>query len=96
MRTCSSNSTVRDCTLVAWFLAQADAHFYCFFPGKGRGCPVSSANPDPTEAVRWGDQTWDEMTIGYVDYIAGNAPLAALAPKGSLPEQTPQNAENKK
>jgi peroxiredoxin len=25
-------------------------------------------NPDPTKAVRWGDQTWDEMMIGFVDY----------------------------
>lgn len=23
------------------------------------------ANPDPTQAVRWGDQTWEEMMIGY-------------------------------
>ncbi|MDB5349650.1 MAG: Copper type ascorbate-dependent monooxygenase, C-terminal domain protein [Planctomycetota bacterium] len=25
-------------------------------------------NPDPTAEVRWGDQTWDEMMIGYIDY----------------------------
>jgi peroxiredoxin len=25
-------------------------------------------NPDPTKAVRWGDQTWQEMMIGFVDY----------------------------
>ncbi len=25
------------------------------------------ANPDPTETVRWGDQTWQEMMIGYFD-----------------------------
>ncbi len=25
-------------------------------------------NPDPTATVRWGDQTWDEMMIGYFDY----------------------------
>jgi hypothetical protein len=25
------------------------------------------ANPDPTATVRWGDQTWDEMMIGYFD-----------------------------
>lgn len=24
-------------------------------------------NPDPTKAVRWGDQTWNEMMIGYFD-----------------------------
>jgi len=25
-------------------------------------------NPDPAKRVRWGDQTWDEMMIGFVDY----------------------------
>jgi hypothetical protein len=25
-------------------------------------------NPDPAATVRWGDQTWDEMMIGYLDY----------------------------
>ena len=25
------------------------------------------ANPDPTKLVRWGDQTWEEMMIGYFD-----------------------------
>jgi len=26
------------------------------------------SNPDPTKWVRWGDQTWEEMMIGFVDY----------------------------
>jgi mono/diheme cytochrome c family protein len=26
-------------------------------------------NPDPSATVRWGDQTWEEMMIGYVDYV---------------------------
>ncbi|HEY7309668.1 MAG TPA: redoxin domain-containing protein [Gemmataceae bacterium] len=25
-------------------------------------------NPDPTRAVFWGDQTWEEMMIGWIDY----------------------------
>lgn len=25
-------------------------------------------NPDPTQPVRWGDQTWEEMMIGFIDY----------------------------
>lgn len=25
------------------------------------------SNPDPTQTVRWGDQTWEEMLIGYFD-----------------------------
>jgi hypothetical protein len=28
------------------------------------------ANPDPKKQVTWGDQTWEEMMIGYVDYVA--------------------------
>jgi peroxiredoxin/mono/diheme cytochrome c family protein len=26
-------------------------------------------NPDPKATVRWGDQTWQEMMIGFVDYV---------------------------
>ena len=27
------------------------------------------SNPDPSATVRWGDQTWDEMMIGYFDIV---------------------------
>jgi peroxiredoxin len=36
-------------------------------------------NPDPTATVRWGDQTWDEMLIGYLDFI--RVPRAAAEPE---------------
>ncbi|MFP6619539.1 MAG: hypothetical protein VB877_09355, partial [Pirellulaceae bacterium] len=26
------------------------------------------ANPDPARTIRWGQQTWDEMMIGYYDF----------------------------
>jgi len=26
-------------------------------------------NPDATKEVRWGDQTWEEMMIGWFDYV---------------------------
>ena len=26
-------------------------------------------NPDPTATVRWGDQTWEEMFVGYYDHV---------------------------
>jgi peroxiredoxin len=26
-------------------------------------------NPDPTKTVRWGDQSWEEMMIGFVTYV---------------------------
>jgi peroxiredoxin len=32
--------------------------------------PRNPANPDPTKTVRFGEQTWDEMFIGYLDYAA--------------------------
>jgi peroxiredoxin len=28
----------------------------------------NASNPDPTKAVTWGDQTWDEMLVGWMDY----------------------------
>jgi hypothetical protein len=34
------------------------------------------ANPDPTKEVRWGDQTWEEMMIGWLN-TAPAAPLAS-------------------
>ena len=27
------------------------------------------ANPDPARVVRFGEQSWDEMMIGYFDYV---------------------------
>jgi peroxiredoxin len=30
-------------------------------------------NPDPSKEVRWGDQTWQEMMIGFVDYAYTDA-----------------------
>ena len=27
-------------------------------------------NPDPTKVVRWGEQTWEEMMIGYYSVVA--------------------------
>jgi len=27
------------------------------------------ANPDPTKTVRWGNQTFDEMHLGYIEYV---------------------------
>ncbi|PYV18489.1 MAG: thiol-disulfide isomerase, partial [Acidobacteria bacterium] len=30
--------------------------------------PANKFNPDPTKEVRWGDQTWEEMMIGWFSY----------------------------
>jgi mono/diheme cytochrome c family protein len=32
--------------------------------------PDNPANPDPTSEVRFGEQTWEEMMIGYFDWVA--------------------------
>jgi hypothetical protein len=37
-------------------------------------------NPDPTKEVRWGDQTWDEMMIGYLDYTIDKQDLRRPQP----------------
>jgi hypothetical protein len=36
-------------------------------------------NPDPTIAVRWGPQTWDEMMIGWMQYYHPEEKLPADA-----------------
>ncbi|MFN0083886.1 MAG: DUF3471 domain-containing protein [Blastocatellia bacterium] len=35
-------------------------------------------NPDPTKDVRWGDPTYDEMLIGYLDYIPERGAVPGL------------------
>ncbi len=32
-------------------------------------------NPDPTKAVKWGDQTWEEMMIGWIGFYHDKADL---------------------
>jgi len=34
-------------------------------------------NPDPTQEVRWGDQTWEEMMIGWITYTRDDEHLAS-------------------
>ena len=36
--------------------------------------PNNKYNPDPTKAVRWGEQTWEEMMIGFFTYTIPYAP----------------------
>ncbi|MEP6753931.1 MAG: alkyl hydroperoxide reductase [Chthonomonadales bacterium] len=37
------------------------------------------ANPDPTRTVPWGDQTYDEMMLGYVEYYQTDAVVQTAA-----------------
>jgi hypothetical protein len=41
------------------------------------------ANPDPTATVRWGDQTWEEMMIGWFGAVSADEDLQASAQKAS-------------
>ena len=40
-------------------------------------------NPDPTKAVRWGDPTYDEMIIGFIEYTVDSQNLGVTAQIGS-------------
>jgi hypothetical protein len=52
--------------------------------------PNNPYNPDPTKEVRWGDQTWEEMMIGWfsvaVDPKANTAGLTRFERPGTRPE----------
>jgi hypothetical protein len=37
----------------------------------------NKANPDPGATVRWGDQTWEEMMIGFFTYSVESRPATA-------------------
>jgi mono/diheme cytochrome c family protein len=41
--------------------------------------PGNRANPDPTKEVRWGDQTWEEMMIGWINYAWEKPPVDPVA-----------------
>ena len=56
-------ATVAATSLGAPAIAQSAAKTLRFVP------QANLANPDPTRTVEWGEQTWDEMLIGYLDYI---------------------------
>ena len=38
-------------------------------------------NPDPTRTVRWGDQSDDEMLIGYAEYVMPAVPAGRFVPR---------------
>ena len=44
------------------------------------------ANPDPSKTVRWGQQTWDEMMIGYVHYMAADSNQESAAAPARIAE----------
>lgn len=49
------------------------------------------ANPDPNKVVRWGDQTWEEMNVGWFRYRTADdedrkAALAAPATRAAAPQ----------
>jgi len=45
----------------------------------------NSANPDPTKRVRWGQQTTDEMLIGYIEYELLSGAVGEPATLGGQP-----------
>lgn len=45
------------------------------------------ANPDPSKTVRWGQQTYDEMMIGYIEYHSDDETLGPLAKLTELRNQ---------
>ncbi len=45
--------------------------------------PGNKYNPDPTKDVKWGDQTWEEMMIGWLSYYNDADPKPADKPAAS-------------
>jgi hypothetical protein len=47
--------------------------------------PNNKFNPDPAKEVRWGDQTWEEMMIGFLLYQVPVAPPATAQARSMEP-----------
>lgn len=50
------------------------------------------ANPDPNKTVRWGDQTWEEMMIGWFTSATPVAPKSSASPSASPPPGNDQKS----
>ena len=49
--------------------------------------PNNPSNPDATKAVKWGDQTWEEMMIGFFEVaIPADMDPKLLQPEKKKPE----------
>ncbi len=46
------------------------------------------ANPDPSQTVTWGDQTWDEMMLGYFDLLVPRDQLDLKVMKNQITPET--------
>src|SRR5262249_47816552 len=44
--------------------------------------PANKFNPDPTKDVKWGDQKWEEMMIGWLGYYNDAGPKPAVSGGG--------------
>jgi hypothetical protein len=45
--------------------------------------PNNKYNPDPAKEVKWGDQTWEEMMIGWFTYSVPNVSTSTAAAPGA-------------
>ncbi len=45
------------------------------------------ANPDPAQGVTWGDQTWEEMMIGFINYVDAPAKPNSENAKNGQPQK---------
>ena len=45
--------------------------------------PHNPENPDPTKTVIWGQQSWDEMMVGFFNLVYD----ARMSPKEIIPEK---------
>ena len=46
---------------------------------------ANKANPDPSQEVRWGDQTWEEMMIGWYSYTRASEQLSGPMTQSPAP-----------
>lgn len=74
-------------------LAPAGSRLYCL--AHFDNSENNLANPDPTDEVRWGDQTWEEMMIGWFAESTDVGP-GQFGSQGSRTERFVEETQGKK
>ncbi len=54
--------------------------------------PNNRYNPDPSETIRWGDQSWEEMAIGFLEVAFDATRDPAVAVLSDTPKPAPSTA----
>ncbi len=65
-----AGTNTNQCMQIPWEVSPIPAGTRVVMDMTWDNSAQNPANPDPNKTVRWGDQTWEEMNVGWFRYRA--------------------------